>query len=283
MKEFDSLFDIPITFSGKKGDKGDRGLRGFKGDDGESIKGEKGYAGESIKGDRGVSGKNGTNGVNGKSGKNGVNGISIKGDKGDDGLSAYEVWLQDNEGTEKDFLKSLKGKDGQNRQWHGNSFTELQELLVVGGDGIDITENTISLDIDELTETATVKDGDEFAVSRGGELFKVTAETLATYNSGTRVESTTDANYNITTSDTIILANALSNEIDTQLPPAADFYDAVNDIGYSVQVKKIDTSANTVDMIATVPEVVENLAKITIFEFGDTYKVVSDGTGWWVK
>jgi hypothetical protein len=43
-----------------------------------------------------------------------VNIKGVKGDPGKDGLSAYEVWLQNgNVGSEKTFLESLKGKDGE--------------------------------------------------------------------------------------------------------------------------------------------------------------------------
>jgi len=43
-------------------------------------------------------------------GERGLRGF--KGSNGKDGKSAYEVWLEDNEGSEEDFLGSLKGEDG---------------------------------------------------------------------------------------------------------------------------------------------------------------------------
>ena len=88
---------------GAKGDKGDPGVKGDKGDPG--VKGDKG--------DPGVKGDKGDPGVKGDKGDPGV--------KGADGKSAYEVWenhteddgTQPNKGkSEKDFLDSLKGKDG---------------------------------------------------------------------------------------------------------------------------------------------------------------------------
>ena len=40
--------------------------------------------------------------------------VGPAGPKGDSGLSTYEIWIQEgNVGTEKDFLFSLKGEDGQ--------------------------------------------------------------------------------------------------------------------------------------------------------------------------
>ena len=88
---------------GAKGDKGDPGVKGDKGDPG--VKGDKG--------DPGAKGDKGDPGVKGDKGDPGV--------KGADGKSAYEVWenhteddgTQPNKGkSEKDFLDSLKGKDG---------------------------------------------------------------------------------------------------------------------------------------------------------------------------
>lgn len=106
-------------YDGKKGDKGERGEKGEKGDKGDDgtqgiqgakgDKGDKGDSGLSIKGDKGEKGEKGD-----------------KGDIGEKGQSAYEEWkAQGNEGTEKDFLKSLKGKDAN--QWVGNAYTELKE------------------------------------------------------------------------------------------------------------------------------------------------------------
>lgn len=51
---------------------------------------------------------NGKDGANGKDGQNGKDGT--------DGKSAYEIWLeQGNEGTEEDFIASLKGEQGEPR------------------------------------------------------------------------------------------------------------------------------------------------------------------------
>jgi len=121
------LFDIPvdITFSGERGERGRDGKNGKDGVNGRDGK-------------DGADGVNGLNGLNGKDGKDGLNGAngrdgkSIKGKDGTngaDGLSAYEIWLEDgNDGTEPEFLKSLKGKDAKTPMYHGNALTELKEL-----------------------------------------------------------------------------------------------------------------------------------------------------------
>lgn len=55
-----------------------------------------------------LKGDPGADGANGKDGQNGKNGI--------DGKSAYKIWLeQGNEGTEEDFIASLKGEQGEPR------------------------------------------------------------------------------------------------------------------------------------------------------------------------
>lgn len=61
-----------------------------------------------FNGKDGVNGKDGADGQDGKDGQNGKDGIN--------GKSAYEIWLeQGNEGTEEDFIASLKGEQGEPR------------------------------------------------------------------------------------------------------------------------------------------------------------------------
>lgn len=117
-----------------KGDKGDTGAKGDQGIQGEKgIKGDKGDRGDQglkgdvgSKGDQGIQGAKGDKGDKGDTGAQGVQGI--KGDKGDqgdpgadgidgvgsDGLSAYEVAVNDGfVGTESEWLLSLKGEPGE--------------------------------------------------------------------------------------------------------------------------------------------------------------------------
>lgn len=107
-----------IGKTGEKGEKGDPGTVGKQGKQGKpgksaydiwledhegseqdylnSLKGEKGEQGEKgEKGDRGAQGSRGQKGKQGKTGK-----------------SSYEVWLENNKGTEEDYFLSLKGAAG---------------------------------------------------------------------------------------------------------------------------------------------------------------------------
>jgi len=158
---------------GPKGDQGDKGDPGLPGQDGvQGPKGDQGDKGE--KGDPGLPGQDGAQGPKGDKGDPGQDGLpggpkgdpGEKGDKGDQGLpgqdgaqgpkgdngkSAYEIWLSNgNQGTEQQFLESLKGsgssgslnpgtKENQISYWDGNSWnvldpgTQAQTLTICEG------------------------------------------------------------------------------------------------------------------------------------------------------
>lgn len=87
--------DFIASLKGPKGDTGPAGATGATGATGP-------------KGDTGATGPAGAVGSTGPKGDTGQ-----KGDTGANGLSAYQIWLnQGNSGTEAAFLTSLKGKDG---------------------------------------------------------------------------------------------------------------------------------------------------------------------------
>ena len=128
---------------GPKGDKGDQGEQGLPGQDGaQGLKGDKGDQGiqgptglTGPKGDQGEQGPIGLTGDKGDTGSPGQDGT--QGPKGDNGKSAYEIWLANgNQGTEQQFLESLKGsgttgglnpgtKENQISYWDGNSWQVL--------------------------------------------------------------------------------------------------------------------------------------------------------------
>ena len=107
---------------GPKGEQGIQGLQGPKGDKGETglvgpqgPKGETGLTGapgkDGAQGPQGLKGDQGPIGPKGDKGDPGIQGpIGVTGPKGDTGKSAYQHWIdQGNQGTEVDFLNSLKG------------------------------------------------------------------------------------------------------------------------------------------------------------------------------
>ncbi|MBQ8296994.1 MAG: collagen-like protein [Ruminococcus sp.] len=119
----------------QNGSNGENGLSAYE------LAVQKGFTGsladwlESLKG---ADGKDGTDGVDGKDGADGVNGKDgADGKDGENGLSAYEIALQNGfVGTESEWLKSLKGKDGTSPEVSGFVTTEyveerLSEILVI--------------------------------------------------------------------------------------------------------------------------------------------------------
>ncbi|MDA7743862.1 hypothetical protein N8891_06545, partial [Flavobacteriales bacterium] len=85
----------------------------------------------------GIDGQDGQDGADGQDGLDGQDGdigpAGPQGVPGSNGLSAYEVWLsQDNSGSPEDFLTSLRGEDGQNGM-DGEDGADGQD----GADGID--------------------------------------------------------------------------------------------------------------------------------------------------
>ena len=118
--------DFLNAIKGAKGDKGDKGdsgndgangTNGAPGADGKSAyeiwldAGNQGTETDflnSLKGAKGDKGDPGNDGAPGTNGTNGTNGAD-----GADGKSAYQIWLDaGNQGTQSDFLNSLKGAKG---------------------------------------------------------------------------------------------------------------------------------------------------------------------------
>ena len=128
------------------------------------------------------------------------------------------------------------------------------------GQGIDITvanPAVISVDIDSLTETSTVEDDDDFVISRGGVLFKITAETLNTYivTKSTTQKGLTfaDSPYSILLTDDIIYVDCTNGVVVTRLPPLV----STRRLPYFIT--KIDSSSNDVQVQGDGSELVGGL------------------------
>jgi hypothetical protein len=78
-------------------------------------------------------------------------------------------------------------------------------------------------------------------------------------------------------SETVILANATSNNIAITLPPAADYEDE------SFVVKKIDASSNTVTVSGdSISELIDNSTSQIINIINASLEMISDGSNWWI-
>jgi len=303
MDEFDDLLNINLGFEGEKGEKGDKGdkailpkprdllnqmidsLQGEAGKVGASgergERGEKGEAGETgAKGEKGETGAKGEKGEVGAKGDKGLNGA--EGVAGLDGASAYQVWLsQGNEGEEEDFIKSLKGKDGQNAQWHGNSYTELDQL--------EDTDVFNAVNGQVLKYNSATNKWEAGAVAGSGD---VVGPSSATNNAITRYDGTTgkaiqDSGATIDDSGNVT-ANNLSgtntgdmtnSEVKAAYEANADT-NAYDDAAVSklAGIEASATADQTGAEIATAIDI-ENLTARTAFASGDKLIIFEAGVG----
>jgi hypothetical protein len=106
-------------------------------------------------------GIDGRDGINGTDGLDGIDGID--GQDGQDGKSTYEIWQEFNTGTKGMFLEAVTGKDGQSAFdiWidEGNEGTEEEFLASLKGADGDLTQELIdakndAVDAKEKAETA---------------------------------------------------------------------------------------------------------------------------------
>lgn len=116
---------------------------------------------ESLKGEKGDAGEKGEKGARGQRGKQGLRGDS-----------AYQVWLENNDGTEEDFLLSLKGEDGKSiRGPIGPAGKDGKSIVgPAGEDGKDAAE-IIDIEIEQLSREEFIfkflfSDGREIETSR---------------------------------------------------------------------------------------------------------------------
>lgn len=127
-------------FKGPQGETGATGPQGPKGETGAT-------------GPQGPQGETGATGPQGPQGETGA--IGPQGPKGETGKSAYEVWqAAGNQGDEKDFIDSLKGKDGIDGKVGSGGST------FITGDGTAITK--VGDDIykaSDVNPDGTVKNG----------------------------------------------------------------------------------------------------------------------------
>lgn len=116
--------------AGPKGDKGDAGARGATGPQGpQGPKGDSGAQG--IQGIAGAAGPKGDRGATGPAGPSGLDGAP--GASGTNGASAYDIWKSlGNNGSEQDFIDSLKGSGG-------NANSSLSDVLTNGNDAGNTT------------------------------------------------------------------------------------------------------------------------------------------------
>jgi hypothetical protein len=87
--------------------------------------------------------------------------------------------------------------------------------------------------------------------------------------------STKNTNYTMTASDCVILANASAGEITITLPPA-------NKSGMIVHVKKVDSSANVVNISSAGTDTIEGATTVSLLLQYSSRTLISNGEGMWL-
>ena len=100
----------------------------------------------------------------------------------------------------------------------------------------------------------------------------------AVLSGGIRVASTNLLNYTVTKNDGFIRADTSSNVVNANLPPSADFYDAANDVGYTLTLKNIG-GGNDANYVGNGSEKIENISPFSISGAGNAITIVSIGVG----
>ena len=93
---------------------------------------------------------------------------------------------------------------------------------------------------------------------------------------GTFTTSTQTSSYTITSSDTVVFANAASASVTITLPAASGL------AGYRFYVKRIDSSANTVTVSRSGSDTIDGLTSFTLDLQYTAFGVVSNGTAWYI-
>ncbi len=90
------------------------------------------------------------------------------------------------------------------------------------------------------------------------------------------VSTQTGTSYTITSSDTVVIADASSNNVTITLPAASGV------TGYRYYVKRKDGSANTVTIARTGSDTIDGATSQTLNQQYTSATVVSDGSNWYI-
>jgi len=114
-------------------------------------------------------------------------------------------------------------------------------------------------------------------IGSGGQVLKTTSGLPAwgTVN-GTFTTGTQTSNYTVTTSDTVVFANAAGGNVAITLPLAS------STTGYRFYVKRIDSSANTVTITHSGSDTIDGLGSFTLDLQYTAVGLVSNGSLWYI-
>ncbi len=109
-----------------------------------------------------------------------------------------------------------------------------------------------------------------------GQVLKVASGVPAWSTTGVWTTSTQTTNYTITSSDTVIFANATSGNVTITIPAASGL------AGYRFYIKRVDGSANTVTVQRSGSDTIDGMTSFTLDLQYTALAVVSNGSAWYI-
>lgn len=102
------------------------------------------------------------------------------------------------------------------------------------------------------------------------------ASGLPAWSDATLATVAKNTSYTITTSDTVVFANAASAGVTITLPTASSF------TGYRFYVKRTDSSGNSCSVAASGTDTIDGQASVSLAQQYTCLTLVSDGSAWYI-
>ncbi|HSX28214.1 MAG TPA: hypothetical protein VLF60_02080 [Candidatus Saccharimonadales bacterium] len=99
---------------------------------------------------------------------------------------------------------------------------------------------------------------------------------LPAWSDATLATSTKTSNYTVSTTDTIVFANATTGNVTISLPTAS------SNAGYRFYIKRIDSSGNTCSVARTGTDTIDGATSISLDIQYMSLTVASDGSAWYI-
>lgn len=163
----------------------------------------------------------------------------------------------------------LKGVSG------ASSISKKINLYIEGTLGAITNCRSVSTGFSDIWERGT---GQDINYNAGKVGIGIAAPTTSLQVAGPIATALTTKNssYGITDEDSVILGDATSGSLTFTLPSA------VGIVGREYTIKKIDSSTNAVNLVATSSQTVDGVTQTSLSNQWDFIKVVSSGSGWMV-
>jgi hypothetical protein len=113
-------------------------------------------------------------------------------------------------------------------------------------------------------------------IGSSGQVLKVASGIPTWSTSGTLTTNTQTSSYTVTSTDTVVFANATSGNVTITLPTASGLP------GYRFYIKRIDGSNNTVTVQRTGTDTIDGMINFTLDLQYTAFAVVSNASAWYI-